>query len=94
MRLEYKRNPAPLESQALWTPFASGFGWVTLSLMRVFGIDCGTEITGFGVVDSDEQSRMPRLTCQAFGAIRLSKQKTMAQRLKQVFDELSAALEL
>jgi crossover junction endodeoxyribonuclease RuvC len=62
--------------------------------MRVFGIDCGTEITGFGVVDVDTQGRMPRLNCCAFGAIRLSKQKTMAQRLKQVFDELSAALEL
>jgi crossover junction endodeoxyribonuclease RuvC len=62
--------------------------------MRVFGIDCGTEITGFGVVDVDTQGRMPRLNCCAFGAIRLSKQKTMAQRLKQVFDELNAALEL
>lgn len=68
--------------------------WVTLSFMRVFGIDCGTEITGFGVVDSDDQSRMPRLTCRAFGAIRLAKSKTMAQRLKQVYDELNAALEL
>lgn len=71
-----------------------GSGWFTLRVMRVFGIDCGTEFTGFGVVDSDDQSRMPRLICQSFGAIRLSKQKTMAQRLKQVFDELSAALEL
>jgi crossover junction endodeoxyribonuclease RuvC len=62
--------------------------------MRVFGIDCGTEITGYGVVDSDDQSRTPRLICQTFGAIRLSKQKTMAQRLKQVFDELNTALEL
>ena len=60
--------------------------------MRIFGIDCGTEITGFGVVEVDEQSRMPRLKCCAFGAIRLAKQKTMPQRLKQVYDELSAAL--
>ncbi len=69
-------------------------GCGTLRLMRVFGIDCGTEITGYGVVETDETSRNPRLICCAFGAIRLSKQKTMAQRLKQVFDELSAALEL
>ena len=62
----------------------SGWGWGTLRVMRVFGIDCGTEITGFGVVESDEESRNPRLICQAFGAIRLSKQKTMPERLKQV----------
>ena len=62
--------------------------------MRVLGIDCGTETTGFGVVESDDQSRNPRLVCCAFGGIKLAKQKTMAQRLKQVFDELMAALEL
>jgi crossover junction endodeoxyribonuclease RuvC len=68
-------------------------GWGTLRLMRVFGIDCGTEITGYGVVESDDQSRSPRLICRAFGAIRLPKQKTMPQRLKQVFDELNTALD-
>ena len=60
--------------------------------MRVFGIDCGTEITGYGVVDVDESSRNPRLLCRTFGAIRMSKQKTMPQRLKQVYDELTAAI--
>ncbi len=69
-------------------------GWFTLRRMRVFGIDCGTEITGYGVVESDDHSRTPRLICRTFGAIRLSKQKTMAERLKQVFDELNAAIEL
>jgi crossover junction endodeoxyribonuclease RuvC len=61
--------------------------------MRVFGIDCGTEITGFGVVESDDTGRRPRLDCKAFGAIRLSKQKTMAMRLRQVFEELTTELE-
>jgi crossover junction endodeoxyribonuclease RuvC len=61
--------------------------------MRVFGIDCGTETTGYGVVESDDASRNPRLICCAFGAIRLAKSKTMPQRLKQVSDELNAALE-
>jgi crossover junction endodeoxyribonuclease RuvC len=61
--------------------------------MRVFGIDCGTEITGYGIVESDEAARVPRLACCDFGAIRLSKQKTMPERLKQVFDELIEALE-
>lgn len=67
----------------------SDCGW----RMRVFGIDCGTEITGYGVVDTDEGSRNPQLICRAFGGIRLSKQKTMAERLKQVYDDLSGALE-
>ena len=61
--------------------------------MRVFGIDCGTEVTGFGVVDSDEAARQPRLHCCAMGGIRLAKSRTMAQRLDEVFEELSAELE-
>jgi crossover junction endodeoxyribonuclease RuvC len=61
--------------------------------MRVFGIDCGTEVTGFGVVDSDDGGGVPRLTPMAFGAIRLAKSKTTAERLHQVFCELGAELE-
>ncbi|MGA2850903.1 MAG: crossover junction endodeoxyribonuclease RuvC [Terracidiphilus sp.] len=62
--------------------------------MRVFGIDCGTEITGFGVVESCDSAREPRLLMMAMGAIRLAKTKTTAERLEQVFRELTAALEL
>jgi crossover junction endodeoxyribonuclease RuvC len=61
--------------------------------MRVFGIDCGTEVTGFGVVDSDDEAREPRLICCGMGAIRLAKSRTLAVRLEQVFEELSASLE-
>jgi crossover junction endodeoxyribonuclease RuvC len=61
--------------------------------MRVFGIDCGTEVTGFGVVESDDGAREPRLVCKAMGAIRLAKTKTLPARLEQVFRELSAELE-
>jgi crossover junction endodeoxyribonuclease RuvC len=57
--------------------------------MRVFGIDCGTEITGYGVVDSDEGSRQPRLVLQTFGAIRLVRTKPLPERLAQVFTELT-----
>jgi crossover junction endodeoxyribonuclease RuvC len=60
--------------------------------MRVFGVDCGTEITGFGVVDSDEESLNPRLICRAMGAILLSKKKTLPARLEQVFNELTEAM--
>ncbi len=61
--------------------------------MRVFGIDCGTEITGFGVVESDDTGRHPRLWMKAMGAIRLAKSKSTAERLEQVFRELTAELE-
>ncbi|WP_420239448.1 crossover junction endodeoxyribonuclease RuvC [Telmatobacter bradus] len=55
--------------------------------MRIFGVDCGTEITGFGVVESDESRR--GLVCLAKGAILLSKKKSLPVRLEQVFLELS-----
>lgn len=61
--------------------------------MRVFGIDCGTEVTGFGVVESEDAGREPRLTCTAMGAIRLARSKSLPERLKQVFGELTAEME-
>ncbi len=61
--------------------------------MRVFGIDCGTEVTGFGVVESDESGRQTRLVMKAMGAIRLVKTKTTAERLAQVYAALSTELE-
>lgn len=61
--------------------------------MRVFGIDCGTEITGFGVVETDDDPRRPRLVANALGAIRLSKSKSLCERLDQVFRELTTELE-
>ena len=61
--------------------------------MRVFGIDCGTEITGFGVVDSDDTGPLPRLVCQTYGAIRLLKTKSLPERLSEVHHRLTAELE-
>jgi len=61
--------------------------------MRVFGIDCGTEVTGFGVVDCVETDRESRLNCCAKGAIRLAKAQALPLRLEQVFQELSLELE-
>ena len=61
--------------------------------MRVFGIDCGTEITGFGVVETCESAREVRLVCCALGAIRLAKAKPLPERLAQVFRELTEELE-
>ncbi|QHN03338.1 crossover junction endodeoxyribonuclease RuvC [Granulicella sp. WH15] len=62
--------------------------------MRVFGIDCGTEFTGYGVVRVDETARNPKLLHCAAGTIRLKKKETTPQRLAQVYAELTALIEL
>jgi len=62
--------------------------------MRVFGIDCGTEFTGYGVVGVDSEARMPRLVHVAAGTIRLSKKEKTPQRLAQVYAELTALMAL
>jgi len=60
--------------------------------MRVFGIDCGTEVTGYGVVETCDAGRQPGLLFCALGAIRLSKAKPLPVRLEQVYRELIEAL--
>jgi len=61
--------------------------------MRVFGIDCGTEITGFGVVESEENGSRPRVVCKVCGAIRLPKSQPLPQRLAELHKRLSQELE-
>ncbi len=56
--------------------------------MRVFGIDCGTEWTGYGVVSVEETPRERRLRPICAGTIRLSKKETLATRLEMVHREL------
>ncbi|MBS1823297.1 MAG: crossover junction endodeoxyribonuclease RuvC [Acidobacteria bacterium] len=62
--------------------------------MRVFGIDCGTEFTGYGVIEVDNEARMPRLVHLAAGTIRLNKKDRAPQRLAQVYAELTAMMAL
>jgi crossover junction endodeoxyribonuclease RuvC len=62
--------------------------------MRVFGIDCGTEFTGYGVVEMDHEARSPQLTHVAAGTIRLNKKEKTPQRLAQVYAELTALISL
>jgi crossover junction endodeoxyribonuclease RuvC len=57
--------------------------------MRVLGIDCGTEFTGFGVC---EQNDAGKLVYKTAGAIKLSKSDSMSQRLSHVFETLSALI--
>jgi crossover junction endodeoxyribonuclease RuvC len=62
--------------------------------MRVFGIDCGTEFTGYGVVELDERPRMSQLVHLAAGTVRLNKKHETAERLLQVYTELTALIAL
>jgi crossover junction endodeoxyribonuclease RuvC len=62
--------------------------------MRVFGIDCGTEFTGYGVVEVDCEARLPKLVHLAAGTIRLNKKEKTPQRLAQVYAELVALITL
>jgi len=62
--------------------------------MRVFGVDCGTEFTGYGVVEVDETTRTPRLRYLCAGAVRLSKKDRTAAKLVQIYAELTALIQL
>ena len=53
--------------------------------MRVLGIDCGTEYTGYGVVDllADDRNN-DRLVCIVCGAIKVSPRDPMPARLSRI----------
>ncbi|HEV2272684.1 MAG TPA: crossover junction endodeoxyribonuclease RuvC [Acidobacteriaceae bacterium] len=61
--------------------------------MRVFGIDCGTDCTGYGVVDLRQEAREQRLVAIASGGLKLAKKDALPQRLAYVFAELTRLLE-
>jgi crossover junction endodeoxyribonuclease RuvC len=54
--------------------------------MRVLGIDCGTQYTGFGVIELDAKGDLLCLTC---GAIKLSPRQPLPVRLATIFTRLS-----
>jgi crossover junction endodeoxyribonuclease RuvC len=58
--------------------------------MRVLGIDCGTEYTGYGVVELCSDQTLVCLDC---GAIRLSPREPLPLRLGQVFAHLGALIQ-
>jgi crossover junction endodeoxyribonuclease RuvC len=62
--------------------------------MRVFGIDCGTEFTGYGVVEVDASAHNVRLQHLCAGTVRLNKKDRTPVRLLQVYTELLALLQL
>jgi crossover junction endodeoxyribonuclease RuvC len=61
--------------------------------MRVFGIDCGTETTGYGVVEWDDAAREPRLIPIAAGGISPPKKSTLPERLAFVHAEIASLLQ-
>jgi crossover junction endodeoxyribonuclease RuvC len=57
--------------------------------MRVLGIDCGTEYTGFGVVELGFDGKLICLTC---GAVKLSSRDPLPLRLSTIFERLGAII--
>ncbi len=58
--------------------------------MRVLGVDCGTEYTGFGVVELCPDDALVCLTC---GAIKLSPRESLPRRLATIFDRLGVIIQ-
>jgi len=58
--------------------------------MRVLGVDCGTEYTGFGVCEQAEGRGLRYVTC---GAIRLLKRDPLPRRLSHIYATLCALME-
>jgi len=58
--------------------------------MRVLGIDCGTECTGYGVVELRADGSLAYL---AGGAIQLSPREPLPIRLARIFDAMRAIIE-
>src|SRR5262245_29206683 len=66
--------------RGLWAPYEDR--------MRVLGIDPGSLITGFGVVEDAAGS----LSALAWGAVRTNARQSLHVRLKHIYDGLSEAL--
>ena len=58
--------------------------------MRVLGIDCGGEYTGYGVVEQDPRGELRHITC---GAVRLNPKHPLPERLQKIFTELRGMIE-
>lgn len=56
--------------------------------MRVLGIDPGTAITGYGVVEGDGDN----LTLTTYGAVTTPADQPLAQRLQRIYRELRALI--
>ena len=59
--------------------------------MRVLGVDPGSEVTGWGVVEGDENGRSYRLV--EFGTLKLSTSASFSSRLLKIFRGLEEVIE-
>ena len=57
--------------------------------MRVLGVDPGSVVTGFGVVEDVAN----RLQGRAWGAVRTTARQPLSERLKQIYDGLLEAIQ-
>ncbi len=57
--------------------------------MRVLGIDCGGEYTGYGIVEQDDGGSLHHI-CS--GAVRLSPRDALELRLKKICEELGTII--
>jgi crossover junction endodeoxyribonuclease RuvC len=57
--------------------------------MRVMGIDCGSQYTGYGVVEQFENRKLVR---HVSGAIKLKTKDSMALKLQRIYAELTAVI--
>ncbi len=57
--------------------------------MRVLGIDCGGEYTGYGVVEMHPTGKLHCLCC---GAIKLSSREALPRRLSRIYTQLGAII--
>jgi crossover junction endodeoxyribonuclease RuvC len=61
--------------------------------MRVCGIDCGSQTTGYGVVEWDRRARDPRLVSIDSGGICPPKKSQLPERLAFIYAQLTALFE-
>ena len=59
-------------------------------MMRILGIDPGTQVTGVGLIDVDEHGE-PGL-CY-YGCIHTNRKQSLSLRLKQIYDDLAEIIE-
>lgn len=57
--------------------------------MRVLGIDCGGEYTGYGVVEMHSSGKLACMTC---GAVKLSPREPLPRRLSRIYMHLGAII--
>ena len=82
----FVRQCCPVLKCALTAPPIRG----TLHLhMRVLGIDCGGEYTGYGVV---EMLSTGKLCCRTCGAVKLSPREPLPRRLSRIYTHLEAII--